>query len=153
MKILLAYASNSGGTFLSGKIIKEVLGEKHSVEMKKIENTGPSEFQQYDLVIFGSPSWDFGENQGQPHETFLKFIALNKNLDLNKKRFAVYGCGDTSYTYFCGAVDNLEKFIKESNGELIIKPLKINGYFFNLEENNKLVRDWAQKVLKATEDF
>jgi flavodoxin I len=149
MKILLAYATNSGGTFLAGRIIREILQKKHAVQMKKIDITNPQEFNEYDLVIFGSPSWDFGGVQGQPHETFLQFMAKNKEINLEGKNFAVFGCGDHSYTYFCGGVDNLEKFIKEAKGKLIIKSLKIDGYFFNLNKNARSVKNWAEKLFKA----
>ncbi len=149
MKILLVYATNSGGTFLSGKIIKEVLQETDTVLMKKIEEVEVKEFGNYDLIIFGSPSWDFGKKQGQPHEKFLQFIAENRDKSFSGKKFAVFGCGDSSYTYFCGAVDNLEMFIKELKGELVIDSLKIDGYFFDLNKNTKLVDAWAKKLQKA----
>ncbi len=149
MKILLLYATNSGGTFLAGKTIKEVLQKKHALEMKKIEKVRAQELSKYDLVILGSPSWDFGKKQGQPHETFLQFMAENKGMNLEGKKFAVYGCGDSSYTYFCGGVDNLENFIKNLKGKLIINSLRINGYFFDLNKNAQLVKNWAKKLLKA----
>lgn len=149
MKILLLYATNSGGTFLAGRTIKEVLAKDHIVEMKKADEVKPAELARYDMVIMGSPSWNFGEKQGQPHESFLQFTAKAGGITLPEKKFAVYGCGDSTYTYFCGAVDYLEDFVKKIKGRLAVEPLKIDGYFFDLTKNTRLVKSWAQKLSNA----
>ena len=68
MKILIVYATNSGGTQLAAQIVQETL-VKHSLtaELKEVRDTSADEFEGYDLVILSSPSWDYEGLEGQPH--------------------------------------------------------------------------------------
>jgi flavodoxin I len=146
MKILLIYATNSGGTFVSSRIIKDVLGKKHSVVVKKAVETKPKDLAKYRLIIFGSPSWDFDGKEGQPHETMQALMNKLKKKKYKKKLFAVYGCGDSSFTHFCGAVDELEKFVGGLDGTLTIPSLRMDEFFYHLEKNKESVKKWAKQL-------
>lgn len=147
MNILLVYATNSGGTQIAGSLVADVL-KKHefTVITKEVSDVSVADIQDKDLVIFGSPSWDFAGNEGMPHENYLSFIEKMKSQKFNDKKFAVFGLGDSSYTYFCGAVDHLEDLVKDMGGRLIIDSLKIDGFYFNQEKNSAMISDWAEKL-------
>ncbi|MRH41100.1 hypothetical protein GH741_00240 [Aquibacillus halophilus] len=38
----------------------------------------------------------------------------------------MFGCGDQSYEYFCGALDHLEDLIEQSGASLPLPSLKID---------------------------
>jgi flavodoxin len=147
-KIIIVYASNSGSTFLVGEIIAHILGRKHQVVMQKAAATSPNDLLQYDIAIFGSPSWSAsGLGEGFPQETMIAFIKSCVGLDLSGKKCAAFGCGDSSYTLFCGAVNQLEKFIVDLKGSRLTNSLRIDGYFFDLPKNIALAKKWAQTLL------
>ena len=146
--ILIVYASNSGGTFLIAEMLKNMLCKKHEVIMQKATDTKPDDMQNYDIIIFGSPSWRIpGMGDGLPQETMLSFIKNCAGKEFLNKQFAVFGCGDRAYTFFCGAVTFLENFVNSVHGKKIIDSLRINGYFFNLESNEKLAKEWGSKLI------
>lgn len=149
MKILIAYATYSGGTQMASEFVKEKLEEKnHQVDLKIINEVSAENFDIYDLLIFASPSWNYDGKEGQPHQDFMIWMENNQSLDLKGKRIVIFGLGDSSYTYFCGAVDILTGFFKSHNGEIIDEPLKIDNYLFDMEKNNKLIEEWLNKVIK-----
>lgn len=146
MKVLIIYATNSGGTYVVSQLIKDTLSPKHEVAVKKTTEVLPAETGAFDLIILGSPSWNFGGKEGQPHETMLALLNSLKTQKFSGKKFALYGCGDSSYTHFCGAVDELEQFAEEVDGRLVLPSLKIDGFYFDLEKNVAAVKAWATKL-------
>jgi len=60
------------------------------------------------------------------------------------KRFAVFGCGDSTYDYFCGAVDAIEELIKAKGGTLVMESLKIDG-----DPEAEEIREWTESVAAA----
>jgi len=135
MKILIVYATNSGGTQLAAQIVQETL-VKHSLtaELKEVRDTSADEFAGYDLVILSSPSWDDEGAEGQPHPDWRPFMEKAK------------GLGDSSYTYFCGAVKILEDFIKSLKGELLTESLKIDGFYLDQQKSSLQLTDWTDNL-------
>ena len=147
-KIVIVYASNSGSTFLVGEIIADILGRKHKIVIQKAVDTRPDDLLKYDIFIFGSPSWSApGLGEGFPQETMTAFIKSCAGVDLSGKKCAAFGCGDSSYTLFCGAVNQLEKFMADLKGDRLINSLRIDGYFFDRPKNIALVKKWARSLL------
>lgn len=150
MNILLIYATNSGGTFLASEIVQNTLtSHNHTVTVKNVREADLGELANFDAIIFGSPSWDYEGKQGMPHEDYLPFLEKAQGKTFAGKPFAIFGLGDRSFTYFTGAVDHLEEFVKKLQGKLIMESLRIDGFFFNQEANSKLVADWAEKLASA----
>lgn len=147
MKVLLVFATNSGGTQLASQIVQEVL-EKHSheVEVKEVRDTKPEDFASHDLIILTSPSWDFEGLEGQPHPDYRPFMEQFTDNDYSAKKFAVFGLGDSSYTYFCGAVKHLEDFVKKIKGNLISESLKIDGFYMDQEKSSELLNSWTENL-------
>jgi flavodoxin short chain len=141
-KILIAYATNSGGTLTVAQLIGEKLKEKgFEVLLKDIREVKKETLPEFDLIIFGSPSWDYNDKEGQPHEFFTKFMEDCDGVKL--KKVAVFGLGDTAYLHFCGAVDYIENFVKKNGGEIAVESLRIDGFFFSQKENEERALDWT----------
>lgn len=149
LKILLSYATNSGGTFVVGEMIKEILSKDFSVTIKNVSETVLQDADNYDVIILGSPTWDYEGKEGMPHEKMVELLNNWKNKSFTGKSFAVYGCGDKMFVEFCAAVDYMEKFVESVGGRLILPSLRINNFFFELENNTELVKKWANDLHKT----
>lgn len=57
----------------------------------------------------------------------------------------MFGLGERSYTYFCGAVTHLEAFIKRAKGTLIMPSLKVDGFYMR-PEAGETVTKWANEL-------
>ncbi len=156
MNILVAYATNSGGTADAANIVSTALTSgNHQVTTKMIHDVAPDDLAAFDLILFGSPSWDYQDKEGVPHEDFIAFMEKMKGLPagrqgktLPNKNVAIFGLGDSSYTHFCGAVDHLEEFVKTLQGKLMSESLRIDGYYTH-PGNQEKVKEWAEHLLQA----
>ncbi|HCR81436.1 MAG TPA: hypothetical protein DIV47_03085 [Candidatus Pacebacteria bacterium] len=150
MNILLLYATNSGGTQQVSQMVASLLQENgHTVSVKNPKESNADELSVAGLIIFASPSWDYQDKEGMPHEDFISLLESLKGKTLENKPFAIVGLGDSSYAHFCGAVDEFEKVVQNLKGKLIVPSLKIDGYYLHMDENNQAVRDWTSKLLAA----
>ncbi|HVZ58395.1 MAG TPA: flavodoxin domain-containing protein [Patescibacteria group bacterium] len=148
MKVLLAYATYSSGTDLASQLVTSLLTAHNiSVERKNIREVSPENLSDYDLVIFASPSWRTRKGDGYPHEFFLDFMEKPQAENCRGRKFAIFGLGDRVYTHFCGAVDHLESFVQELGGVLLVPSLRIDGFYFNQEENEQKLREWTSQLL------
>jgi len=147
MKILIVFATNSGGTGIAADIVKETfIKNGHQAEVKEVRELNIDEFADFDLVILCSPTWDYEGLEGQPHPDYRPFMDSAQNKKFTGKKFAVLGLGDSSYTYFCKAVDHLEKFVKQLGGTLIDMSLRIDGFYLDQETNTQKIADWSQSL-------
>ena len=154
MNILLVYATNSGTTQAIAQIVSDALTQQgHTVTIKEAAHAAPEDFASAQAVILGSPSWDFDGKEGQPHEDFLPLMDKMKGQQVAKP-FAIFGLGDTSYKYFCGAVDHLEEFVKTLQGNLLVPSLRIANYYTNLDQATQAVNTWittlGEKIKQPT---
>jgi len=150
MNVLIAYATNSGSTFeVANKISEMVTGAGHQVTVKNFQEIpSADEFGNYDVVLLGSPSWDYQGNEGFPHDDFMAFKDNNASADLGGKNFVVFGLGDSQgYQHFCGAVAHIEDYVKEHNGNLKAESLRIDGYYNDMEAGNAAVEGWVNGTL------
>jgi len=119
----------------------------HTVTMKEARETSPEDFTSPQVVIIGSPSWDFDSNEGFPHEDYLPLMEKMKTTEIAKP-FAIFGLGDSSYKFFCGAVDHFEEFVKNLKGTLLVPSLRIDKYYTNTEDNNGKITTWLEELKK-----
>ena len=147
MNILLAYETYSSGTESAASFASDVLSShNHIVVIKKAHTLALADFAQYDLILLASPSWWVDEKDGQPHINYKKLFENVKDIDFTGKNFAIFGLGDASYAHFCGAVDALEKFVKDHNGNLITDSLRIDSFYFERAKNETILKDWLEKL-------
>lgn len=147
MRCLIAYATNSGGTYLAGQYIRDVLQEHgHEVVIKKAREVQAREVAELDVLIIGSPSWYVNDTEGQPHWDVESMFERFGQRDLSHLQCAVYGLGDNSYAYFCGAVDVIEGWLSQRRGALTLSSLRVNEFYFKPEKNHTMVTEWAHKL-------
>lgn len=147
MNALIVYASNSGSTMMTANIISQALKDYTST-VKSAAETNIGEFSNYDLVLLGSNSWWVNNLEGQPHETMLDLLEKIKNSQATFENtiFAAFGCGDKNYLKFCNAVDMIYNTLKQKELSVLNTKLKVDGFFFNIEENTRLITQWATQL-------
>lgn len=147
MQLLILYATYSSGTDLATDVLKEELEDIGvKVTKKKIKDFNEIDLNNFSNILFATPSWRTRKGDGQPHEFFLDYMDTVGEMAYRDKKFAIMGLGDTAYTHFCGAVDQLEAFIQKNGGIIFHPSLKIDGFYFAQEENEQKIRDWAKQV-------
>lgn len=126
-KALIVYGSTTGNTESAAKQIGKIL-TREGVEVRiqdvaktKVEELG----REVDVTLLGVSTW--GDSEIEFQEDFATFFEEMDRADLKDKKVAVFGCGDSSYTHFCGAVDQLQEKVEAMGGKVINDPLKIDG--------------------------
>ncbi len=135
------------------ELIEAELAKRHHVVLQKAVQTLPEDLHKYDLVILGTPSWSVEGHEGYPAEPMLALLRGAMNTKFVHKKFALFGCGDSSYTYFCGAVDFLEKFVKDVRGNKVIHSLRIDGFYFDLNNARLQAGEWAKALRKVLDNY
>ena len=144
-KALIVYGSTTGNTESTAEIINDVLEEKGwDTVLKNVDETSVEELTwDYDLVLLGSSTW--GDEDIEIQEDFAEFYEKMDSVSLNGKRAAIFGCGDSSYTHFCGAVDVIGDKVEKMGGTLVCDSLKIDG---DPEDMDGEIEDWAATVVE-----
>lgn len=146
MKLLLLYATNSGGTEMAAQTIAQHLSG-HEVTIQRAIETESEQLAGFDAVILGSPSWDFNGEEGQPHDDFWEFRKKMEGKTFEGKKFAIFGLGDSSYKIFTGAVDVFEKWVTEWKGTKIVDSLRMDKFYYKQAENMQLIEEWCKKLM------
>ena len=89
MKIGLFYGSTTCYTEMAAEKIQAALGED-LVELNNIKDIPLTNTENYDILIFGISTWDYGELQ----EDWESHWAETADLNLAGKVVALYGMGD-----------------------------------------------------------
>lgn len=151
MNILITYATNSSGSQQVADIVADVLKQSgHTVTTKRAYEPGADDIGSYDFVVLGSCTWERFEEKkrldGQLQQHMFELVGKMHDQSFPKKPFAVFGLGDSTYTHFCAAADHLEKFVSDMGGTLVAPTMRIDGFFFKLEEHRQQAEDWAKKI-------
>lgn len=85
----LFYGSSTCYTEMAGEKIRQYIGEDR-VDFYNVANTPIIQTLFYDYLIFGIPTWDYGELQEDWEEIWDDLDSL----DLHGKKIALYGLGD-----------------------------------------------------------
>jgi flavodoxin I len=150
MNIRIIYATNSGATMTAAQSVNDTFVTKgQHVSMVEARLATIDDFKSPQVIVLGSPSWDFDGKEGMPHEDFLTLIDKVKTVKIPEKPFAVFGLGDSTFAHFCGAVDHLEKFVGMVGGKLIVPSLKVDNFFNDMDGNTEKITKWAQQVAGA----
>lgn len=126
--ILIVYGSTTGNTENVAERITSTLSKAgHEVTLKNAADVSPASLAEgYDLVLLGSSTWGDEDIELQDD-----FIPLYENLEesgLAGRKVAVFGCGDSGYTHFCGAVDAIEEKAAGLGAVIVAGSLKIDGH-------------------------
>ncbi|MBD3279357.1 MAG: flavodoxin [Candidatus Pacebacteria bacterium] len=143
-KILVLYGSLTGNTQnVAEKLTKIIKAKQPNIALKNVAEAQVNELQDYDYLILGSSTWDDGHLQ-YDFQSFYDQLESSPP-DLNGKKLAVFGCGDTAYEKFCAAVQILENKFTQLGCEKIIAGLKIDG-FPDDPANLQATEQWGKKL-------
>lgn len=126
-KVGLFFGSDEGNTQRVAGLIAGCLGEGN-VDIFDIADVTQAEFDDYDKIIFGISTWDFGQIQSD-WEEFWDDIS---EVDLSGKTVALYGLGDQfGYgDFFLDAMGMLHDVVQHS-GANVVGYWPIEGYNFD----------------------
>lgn len=146
-KALIVYGSTTGNTEAVANQIGEVMsGKGVEVTVKNVTDVSVSELGgEYDVTLLGSSTW--GDAEVEFQEDFQEFF--DNEIDkaaLKDKKVAVFGCGDSSYELFCGAVDELEEKMKTLGAKSVNVSLKIDG---DPGDVSGEIDEWAEEVASS----
>jgi flavodoxin I len=83
------YGSSSGKTASIAGRIHERLG-KERADLKDVEQSFPEDMMDYEFLILGIPTWGIGKAQ----EDWDDLLPMLENIDLSRKKVALFGLGD-----------------------------------------------------------
>lgn len=135
MKMGLFYGSSTCYTEMAAEKICDILGSE-LVTLHNLKNDPPELMQDYDVLILGIPTWDFGELQEDWEAAWPRLDDLN----LQGKIVALYGLGDQAgYSeWFLDALGMLHK-------KLACKGVSFIGYWpvsgYNFTSRKPLIND------------
>ena len=138
MKTIIVYGSSTGTT----KDIADRIAEKFGVaadDVRDAADFNAEDVANYDLLIFGSSTWDDGELQ----DDWSDLVEDIADQDLSGKKVALFGCGDSEGygDTFCDAVGILKEELSNS-GCTFVGAISKDGYEYEAsraEEGGKLV--------------
>lgn len=127
MKIGLFYGSTTCYTEIVAEKILAIIGDE-LLELNNIKEVPLSKVEEYDLLIFGISTWDYGELQ---EDWEAKWEDLQQ-LNLHGKHCAIYGMGDQiGYTdWYLDAMGMLNDEIK-AVGATVVGEWPNKGYEFS----------------------
>lgn len=166
MKIGLFYGSTTCYTEIAAEKIQATLGDD-LVELHNIKDVPLSDCLNYNFIILGISTWDYGELQEDWESIWLDINALN----LNGKIIALYGMGDQiGYTdWFQDALGMLHEQVIAQGAQLIgywpnqgyeftaSKALTTDKEYFvglSLDEDNQYelsedrINQWCEQILE-----
>lgn len=152
MNVLIVYGTYSGGTQIAAEIIAGVFAQQGlDVTIQDVHKTKPEDFAPYSHIIFGSNSWFEEKEEGNMNSGYHKLKALMGPDTLKDKICFVYGLGDANmYTStFTKSVEHLAGFITDFGGTQKLDPLRINRFYFERQENEQIIADWAHTVAQS----
>lgn len=149
MKLLILYATNSGSTEMAANEIMQHLSNHHEVTLKRVNEATADDIKNAEAVILGSPSWDHQGKDGQPHDDFFTFKDTIDSTVFSGKPVAIFGCGDSSYKTYNGSVDELTQWVTGWGSKIIVEPLKMDKYYYQLAQNQELIQKWTDAFPKT----
>lgn len=145
-KIGLFYGTQTGNTQTLAELIQKEFGGESVVDLHDISGADPDDFESYECLIIGCPTWNIGELQSN----WEGFYDELDEIAFQGKKVAYFGAGDqVGYAdNFQDAMGILEEKIA-SLGGTTIGYWSADGYDFN---DSKAIRDGKFVGLAIDED-
>lgn len=120
------FGSDTGNTEHVAKLIQKELG-KNLIDVHDIAKSTKEEIAEYDLLLFGIPTWYYGEAQCDWDDFFPEL----EQIDFDGKLYAIFGCGDQEdyAEYFLDAM-GMVRDIVDAKGGILMGLWPTDGYDF-----------------------
>jgi len=143
MRVLIVYETLTGTTQYVAEVMQTKLAELgHQTDLHSVRYQGQApDFSQYQMVIFGAPTYD----DGKLEQGMRVFITKNK-IDLSTLKVAVFGLGNSGYPQFCTAATILEEWVSQQGGHVQVPTLKVDGF----PDDVSPIQDWIVELNNAT---
>ena len=139
-KAIIVYGSETGNTESVAEVIAAALEDANfKITLKEVTQASVDELAGYDLILLGSSTW--GDEEKELQADMVDFYDDLEGADLSGKPTAAFGCGDSDYTHFCGAVDLLEERLEQIGATLLDEGLRIDG-----DPDDDDAREWAKRI-------
>ena len=147
MKIGLFYGSTTCYTEMAAEKIRAITGED-MVDIHNVKESPLSLMTEYDFLILGISTWDFGEIQEDWNEIWDQIGGVT----LNGKTVALFGLGDQEGygEWYLDAMGMLHDELKKSGANIIGYWPKDDSYEF--EASKALTEDGSQFVGLALDE-
>ncbi len=142
----LFYGSSTCYTEMAGEKIQKQLGSDN-VDMFNIADTPITKMAEYQQIILGIPTWDYGELQEDWEDVWDQLDSI----DLSEATIALYGLGDqVGYPdWFLDAMGYL-------HNKVVVQGAKVIGYWpnegYEFIESQALTEDKTQFLGLALDD-
>lgn len=147
MKIGLFYGSTTCYTEMAAEKMRAIIGEE-LVDIRNVKETPLAEMADYDFLILGISTWDFGEIQEDWNEIWDQIDGVS----LTGKTVALFGLGDQEGygEWYLDAMGMLHDELKKTGANLI-------GYWpndesYEFEASKALTEDGSQFVGLALDE-
>lgn len=141
---LIVYGSTTGNTeYVAGlaeRILQESCDKVTKLDASNAESDGLCD--GYDIILFGCSTW--GDDSIELQDDFIPLFDNFDQIKAAGKKVAVFGCGDSSYEYFCGAVDAIEQKLGDLGAE-VLDTLKIDG---DPQSEKDEIEAWTRQVIQ-----
>jgi len=126
-KALIVFGSTTGNTETAAIHAEKALrGKGYETVLKNADDVKVDGLADgYDLILLGCSTW--GDEDIELQDDFVPLYEDLELAGLKGRRVAVFGCGDSGYTHFCGAVDAITEKAEALGAILVAAPLKIDG--------------------------
>ncbi len=140
---LIVYGSTTGNTAFVADMAGTLLGQAdfNVTILDAAKATAAGLCDNYDLILFGCSTW--GDDEIELQDDFIPLFDDFDNINAQNKKVGVFGCGDSSYTYYCGAVDAIEQKL-DAMGATVIDTLKIDG---DPQSEKGSIEKWVASIL------
>lgn len=140
------FGSDTGNTEAIAKMLQKEIG-KDLVDVYDIAKANKEQIAEYDFILFGIPTWYYGEAQCDWDDFFPDL----EELDFTDKLVAIFGCGDQEdyAEYFLDAMGMIRDIV-ETKGAIVVGHTSTDGYEF--EASKALVDDNTFVGLGIDED-
>lgn len=120
------YGSDTGNTEHVAKLIQKELG-KDLIDVKDIAKSSKEQIADFELLLFGIPTWYYGEAQCDWDDFFPEL----EQIDFQDKLVAIFGCGDQEdyAEYFLDAL-GMVRDIVEPKGAIVVGAWPTASYEF-----------------------
>ena len=113
-KIGIFYGSSTGQTEAVAEKLQRIIGED-KCDLINVDSASGKDLDRYPYLIFGTPSWGFGDMQ----DDWEDFIEVVLAADLKEKKIALFGLGDQD-TYPDSFADGVGVLYEKIKGKTTI---------------------------------